>query len=73
MEKSYTIADLGYCTVEQNEPEYINNYKSIERDRKNQRKKEDRQATIGAYVGCFFAIGIFALMLTSYFLIGYIN
>mgnify|MGYP006956120641 FL=1 len=73
MEKSYTIADLGYCTVEQGNPIYMDNLKAMERERKNQRKKEDRQATIGAYLGCFLAFGIFALMLTSYFLIGYIN
>ena len=73
MEKSYVIADFGNYTVEQNTPDYINSLKSLERERKNKRKKEDRQAIIGAYFGCLAAIGIFALMFTSYFLIGYIN
>lgn len=71
MEKSYIIADFGNYTVEQNTPDYINNLKSIERERKNKRKKEDRQATIGAYLGCLIMLVIAILMIGSFLVFGY--
>lgn len=71
MEKSYIIADFGNYTVEQNTPDYINNLKSIERERKNKRKKEDRQAIIGAYLGCLTMLGIAILMIGSFLVFGY--
>ena len=71
MEKSYIIADFGSYTVEQNTPDYINNLKSLERERKNKRKKEDRQATIGAYLGCLAMLGIAILMISSFLVFGY--
>lgn len=71
MEKSYIIADFGNYTVEQNTPDYINSLKSLERERKNKRKKEDRQATIGAYLGCLIMLGIAILMIGSFLVFGY--
>ena len=71
MEKSYIIADFGSYTVEQNTPDYINNLKSLERERENKRKKEDRQATIGAYLGCLIMLGIAILMISSFLVFGY--
>ena len=71
MEKSYIIADFGNYTVEQNTPDYINNLKSLERERKNKRKKEDRQATIGAYLGCLIMLVIAILMIGSFLVFGY--
>lgn len=71
MEKSYIIADFGSYTVEQNTPDYINNLKSLERERKNKRKKEDRQTTIGAYLGCLIMLVIAILMIGSFLVFGY--
>lgn len=45
--------------------------KLMERKRKLREIKEDRQAVVGAIVGSFTMIGIFAGMITFYIAFGY--
>lgn len=45
--------------------------KLIERKRKSRKIKEDRQAVIGAIIGSFAMIGIFAGMIAFYIAFGY--
>lgn len=45
--------------------------KLTERKRKSRKIKEDRQATVGAIIGSFAMIGIFAGMIVSYLAFGY--
>lgn len=45
--------------------------KLIERKRKTQKIKEDRQAVVGAVIGSFTMIGIFAGMISFYIAFGY--
>lgn len=45
--------------------------KLIERKRKLQKIKEDRQAVVGAIIGSFAIIGIFAGMIAFYIAFGY--
>lgn len=42
-----------------------------ERKRKSRKIKEDRQATVGAVIGSFAMIGIFAGMIAFYIAFGY--
>lgn len=42
-----------------------------ERKRKSRKIKEDRQAVVGAVIGSFAMIGIFAGMITFYIAFGY--
>lgn len=56
---------------------YNNNYdtytakKLIERKRKSRKIKGDRQAVVGAVIGSFAMIGIFAGMIAFYIAFGY--
>ena len=55
---------------------YNSNYdytteKLIERKRKTQKIKADRQAVVGAVIGSFTMIGIFAGMIAFYIAFGY--
>lgn len=55
---------------------YNSNYdytteKLIERKRKTQKIKADRQAVVGAVIGSFAMIGIFAGMIAFYIAFGY--
>lgn len=56
---------------------YNNNYdtytaeKLIERKRKTRKIKEDRQTVVGAIIGNFAMIGIFAGMIVFYIAFGY--
>lgn len=56
---------------------YNNNYdaytaeKIMERKRKSRKIKEDRQAVVGAIIGSFAMIGIFAGMIAFYIVFGY--
>ena len=45
--------------------------KIMERKRKSRKIKEDRQAVVGAVIGSFAMIGIFAGMITFYIAFGY--
>ena len=45
--------------------------KIMERKRKSRKIKEDRQAVVGAVVGSFAMIGIFAGMISFYIAFGY--
>lgn len=45
--------------------------KLMERKRKSRKIKEDRQAVIGAIIGSFTMIGIFAGMIAFYIAFGY--
>lgn len=45
--------------------------KLMERKRKSRKIKEDRQATVGAIIGSFAMIGIFAGMIVFYLAFGY--
>lgn len=45
--------------------------KIMERKRKSRKIKEDRQATVGAIIGSFAMIGIFAGMIVFYLTFGY--
>ena len=45
--------------------------KLIERKRKSRKIKEDRQAVVGAVIGSFAMIGIFAGMMAFYIAFGY--
>lgn len=45
--------------------------KLIERKRKSQKIKEDRQVVVGAIIGSFAIIGIFAGMIAFYIAFGY--
>lgn len=45
--------------------------KLIERKRKSQKIKEDRQAVVGAVIGSFAMIGIFTGMIAFYIAFGY--
>lgn len=45
--------------------------KLIERKRKSQKIKADRQAVVGAVIGSFAMIGIFAGMIAFYIAFGY--
>lgn len=45
--------------------------KLIERKHKSRKVKEDRQAVVGAIIGSFTMIGIFAGMITFYLAFGY--
>lgn len=71
MEKSYIIADFGSYTVEQNTPDYINNLKSLERERKNKRKKEERQATVSAIYGGIISVAFPVALFALWLAIGY--
>lgn len=45
--------------------------KLMERKRKSQKIKEDRQAVVGAVIGSFAMIGIFVGMIAFYIAFGY--
>lgn len=45
--------------------------KLMERKRKSRKIKEDRQAVVGAVIGSFAMIGIFAVMIAFYIAFGY--
>lgn len=45
--------------------------KLMERKRKSRKIKEDRQAVVGAVIGSFTMIGIFAGMIAFYIAFGY--
>jgi hypothetical protein len=45
--------------------------KIMERKRKSRKIKEDRQAVVGAIIGSFAMIGIFAGMIAFYIVFGY--
>lgn len=51
--------------------EQITMQKIADRQRKSRKIKEDRQAVIGAIIGSFSMIGIFAGMIAFYIAFGY--
>lgn len=63
--KSVVIADFGAYTVEM---PLDQNYKIRQREQKNRKKKQDREATIRAYIAGIATLGVCALFIGLWFL-----
>ena len=64
--KSVVIADFGAYTVEM---PLDKNYKIRQREQKNRKKKQDREATISAYIAGIATLGVCALFIGLWFLV----